>query len=897
MVELLSPQLVESDAERAQIQGNLEALVRGSPDVPRGASVVDVDMTEIYPPVTSHAHWQHWSLGSGAAEMPFQVTIDCRSLRLPIRLCELAVEFSDAQYNVRVISGVSPVRARDVAIGSAGDSVCFYDIAGAAADGACDGLELRPGCMVVLEGMAAFGEDSVHRPGVQMDVVSLLAVTAVVDTGGAPGKGLELRMRWPTCAQKHEADAAAEESGELQDSVSQSAAENALTRIERLLLGNMGVAKMSGSRLGSSSQLALTLPLPQTTEVGALKRAVRVAGPAASLPINRKWLHISRGDASTGKWLEMPLPPLAAGNMVQGPPSTLDRHASQRVVAPGEQLASSGCGSAEPEFSAYSRCRTLCLPARTSALSLRIPSAAALAPAYVGEAFPVEIEITNVHKTRPISVVELDVYLDTTRITGMMASISDLDASSSQVGADHEAAADESPRGANGAAASVLAPWLQMSPSIDDGGHSGAACETRRLQAIRKLRPVDASSKDDGCGALQPQETRTATVYVRFPAAALHSARRSAATSVAVVKCTVRFAHDAPALPNGDPASSAGSWDGQAAIQASIPTVRPLHADAVLLPTHVAAPVSVLSAPGGPARGLSDSTSAPACEMSSDGEYCFRRPIRVTLCNSGPWDVAVERAVLRPPLVDSEDNGSLPLRVQLAGSASLALGGGDAQQPAVIAAGATLELVFVLDIFTTDVVRIPGDISPGTLEIHWRRVHSVEAGARDAACVLTRLWLPPLHLIDKRVQVESECCVPIAQVGRPLGVCYRVLNPTRAMLSLEVAMHASESFAFAGPRRTTLNLLPGHVGLLRFSMVPLTSIAPPSDNAGDDVLSHVPNHQLLGLVRDQATDNAEHAAETSGSGRPSLSSDLRQHLRPPVQSGATAQRGLREDVV
>ncbi|KAJ2710233.1 Trafficking protein particle complex subunit 11 [Coemansia spiralis] len=204
-----------------------------------------------------------------------------------------------------------------------------------------------------------------------------------------------------------------------------------------------------------------------------------------------------------------------------------------------------------------------------------------------------------------------------------------------------------------------------------------------------------------------------------------------------------------------------------------------------------------------------------------------------------------------------------------------------AEEPAVVAAGAAVTHVFVLDVLTTDVVRVPGTVSPGTLEVLWRRA------AGGGAPVLTRMWLPPLELIHKRVQVEAEFSTPVACVGQPLAVCYRVLNPTRRVHSIEAAMHASDSFAYAGTRRTVLNLLPGHVGLLRFNMVPLAAAAPPAADASGDP-QYVPGHQLLGLApaatpagSQPPTSPAKHSPEVSGT----AAEEAEQELPPSNVAG------------
>ncbi|KAJ2004283.1 hypothetical protein GGI06_005562, partial [Coemansia sp. S85] len=74
--------------------------------------------------------------------------------------------------------------------------------------------------------------------------------------------------------------------------------------------------------------------------------------------------------------------------------------------------------------------------------------------------------------------------------------------------------------------------------------------------------------------------------------------------------------------------------------------------------------------------------------------------------------------------------------------------------------------------------------------------------------------------------VESLCGAAVARVGEPLALSYRLTNLTRRTRTVAVAMHAAEAFVFAGPRRLTLSVLPGHHALLRFRLLPLVAAVP-----------------------------------------------------------------------
>ncbi|PIA14213.1 hypothetical protein COEREDRAFT_10572 [Coemansia reversa NRRL 1564] len=830
LIELLSPRLLQDMDQRYLIA---RRLLRAGSELSSAQDVaaVCVDMTQIYSPILCHAHWRHWELGS-TMSMPFQLTFDCRGMPCALVLHELLVEFDDSRYNVHVSAG----SLSDVVVADTGQTVCYYEI-NTAGDGQAS-LELRPDSVAVFEGSVFVSDDhgshALHTSG----TLSLTAVSATValdGTGGTEEGRIRLQLRWPTSAKTRGTSDSINEAG----GYAASSADSPLNPIELLLLGNMAISRMQGSELGLSGQLSLPPALlgQSRHSMFTLQDAISVAGPAASLPLNRKWLHVSTGAKRVAQWLELPTAPLLPTSILSGGL---------------ESMQGSG-----PAYSAYSRCRILCLPKPSPAVLLTIPSVAALAPAYCGESFPVEIRVENMH-TRPISRIELDIRLEAVELANGSDSMSDLnmgDVPSARASVlSLPKAAPVAAEGLVGKQtsdsenAAVSTPWLQQ-------GQNG-----ERLQEICGLEMLT----DD---ALQPQQTCTSTVKVHFPGSdLLHSAWKSAASSsVAVVRCTARWS--VPNLAAEEGTSSAGEWTGQTSVKVSIPVVRPLYANITPLLSHVTAPVKPLSTGEG-ARQLS--SIIPANELFG-GEYCFRRPVLVNLCNAGPWDVVIGRVVLRPPLTGDE----LPLRVQLAGTTAMA-------EQSVIAAGSAQQLEFCLDIYTSDVVRMPSEICPGTLEIEWRR----SGGVSSNVLILTRLWMPPLELIAKCVQVESECS-PIVRVGEPLAVCYRLLNPTRATQAIEATMRAADGFVFAGPRRTSLNIMPGHVALLRFNMLPLSSMPQHQLSVSDGVQRHVPGHLVLGLGRHAIDSDAVSAAD----GRESMSSERRQQKQLLFPHSSVRQGG------
>ncbi|KAI8323745.1 hypothetical protein GQ54DRAFT_296576 [Martensiomyces pterosporus] len=920
-VEMLSPHLVASDAERQQVASDLLDIVKSPPQPVAGSGEIEVDMTQIYSPITCHAHWRHWRLGDGT-EMAYQITLDCQALEIPLQLSELVVQFGDRRFNVHIVhdqsASVSPV---DVEFASSDEKARYYDISSSLekVDGSSSGrdgytaacnLLLSPGHISVFEGLLVLDDAWMYR-GVAGNTLTLQSIAACVDTGASQtSTGVaKLRLCWPTCSP---ADAVESHSVSAADSVSpllsqpggfgdQGDGEESLNNMERLLLGNIGVSRMRDSKIGASGQLSLGVPLKRSPEELALKRAIFTRGPASSLPKNRGWLYVSpaqtagSGDQpvassaiarSRGRWLQLPSPPITPKLPSSVAVDAVSEGTGRRISASsvdGLMSGPSAAALAEPAFTVYSRCRVLCLPEATPTASLSVPSVAALAPAYRGEAFPLEIVVKNLHKSKPLTRVSVDVQLTSMGLSDSADSMSELDVGDSSVSARHEGTLSgrvsstsianmAGSRGNHARESSSRkdsnkeAAWL----STSEDGTATAGLSTERQQEIRSIEVVPA----DGGAAIGPKESRTVTVYVQFPSAALSSSWQSSAAGVAFVRCVARYTHDSAA------SAVVGErwWMAQASAQASIPTTRPLHAAAEPLPSHIVAPsMPPPSVVDGAAETRPMAVSVAANELSGDGEYCFRRPILVTLRNSGPWSVAVERIALRPPLMDmdldsgqaSADSG-IPLRIQLAGSTASA--GLDKGASTTVAAGGELKHVFWLDMFTSDVIRMPSEICPGTLEVWWHRADSeTEDGTNRPgfATVQSRLWMKPVSLVSKDVQVESVCSAPVARVGKRLSVQYRILNPTRAVKSVEASLHAAEGFVFAGPRRTTLNILPGYVGLLSFNMLPVSVIAQQQARqqaaaaGGDSAIVYSPGHVVLGLQQ-QAAKLGSARASTSG---------------------------------
>ncbi|KAJ2552998.1 hypothetical protein EV175_003099, partial [Coemansia sp. RSA 1933] len=783
LLELLSPHVVASVQERTRIGEDLvgrlaqtaELLGTDEPSQQADCGPVElkIDMSRIYSPLTCHAHWRHWRPSADATHMAFQVSIDCRSLAVALALDEVAIRIAcgNTVVDVRVANGTGA--------GASGERVCadglrvrYHDIGvvgGAAATVA--GLRVDLQGITVLEGRVSL-KDNLQAVAVVLDSVSLYV---------AGGGDWRLRLFWPTCARPSSATAhpsTVSQSIRLDDDD----AAAALNQIERLLLCNIGIARMQGkgrneALLGPSGQLALSaaMALGTTDEDQALRKAIAIAGPAASLPgpLARKWLHAGR------RWVQLPMPPLV----------------------PDKQA---GCAS-QPTVSAYSRCRVLRLPDPEPALSISMDCAG---PALQGEAFPVHIVVTNMHPLRTVARIDVSASLEPATLAAARGSMSDLDVAGGAASplsgiVARQTAADPVPAGSSSGLA-----WL----SNDQGQSEG-----------RNSRPQTISVAV-GSSGLAPGESLRSTVYVHIPAAMLSSASPGTAAQEKDEGASVSLALTARHVFSDD--SSSGQTTAQTTAQTTVPVVRHLFAQAEAL----ALPAPQSSDGASPLMQQPIPASVPATDapVGDGGEFCFRRPVLVTLVNRGPFDITVEQMRLRPPLPDPR----MPMHVQLAGNS--------AQTPETVeAGGGILKHVFWLDIRTRDVVRVASSVNPGTLEILWRRQQ------QTGAAVIARLWLPPLALVRRHVQVDMVGAA-VARVGQPMTVCYRVLNATRAVQTVATAMHASDAFVFAGLRRTTLRVLPGHVGLLRFNLVPTTASQRPV--VDPTAVEYAPGHAALAMA-------------------------------------------------
>ncbi|KAJ2452793.1 hypothetical protein EV183_002691 [Coemansia sp. RSA 2336] len=751
-VELLSPLSGIPDSERVQLESELPSMA--------AELAVSIDMAQIYAPIRCHAQWRHWELGE-LETMHFQVAIDCSAMRTKLQLKALTIEFSDPQFNIAVSSS-SSISVSDIEFASSHEKVRLYDLD---CDDSTGALELQPECVSVFQGSVDFrGTDSWRW---QNDILAIERVTADVASSSSNKQEQQpgLQLQWSTCAA-----ALPEDSGKVDESF----AENALARIEKQLLGNIGVNRVRGPSSITQSPLKLKLPLPSDDEVPALKRAIRITGPTSSLPQHYKWLHKLQDEAKA-QWMQLSMPPLIAGS------------------------------AREPAFSTYSRCRVLAFPKSKPALEISLPSVKTLTPAYYGEAFPVEIEVRNTHSTRQLAGVMVDLQL---RVIDPETEPDD------EVLVKESGPADVQASSEHGGLAAM--PWLQLCQENDESA-----------ETVNKIEGIP-------CGDLLPSKSHTFTVYIHFPDAALHGIKRvSTGSSVAMLQCTARYS----SKPQEDTES--------VSVQAAIPAVRPLCAEVESMPSHVPAPAHVESVDS---ASITSSGYAAATAMSGTGEYCFRRPVRVVLSNSGPWAVNIKNIALRPPLLDADGIGALPLRVQVAAST--------AGEHGVLEAKASHEQVVWLDIYTSDVVRMPEEVCPGTLEVQWRRF--------DGDTVLTRMWLPPLRLVRRCLQVEMSPSEAVARVGQPVLLNYRLLNVTRKVQTVEAAMHAVDGFVFSGPRRTTLTLLPGDVGLMHFNVLPLAPLPVSEHSAG--AANHVPNLALLGLFSQQTRAEKDVPSNATGLG-------------------------------
>ncbi|KAJ1882218.1 hypothetical protein LPJ57_001089 [Coemansia sp. RSA 486] len=746
-LELLSSQLVASVDDRQVLHGDLlRMLAEDSP----GCGEISVDMHRVYAPITCHAHWRHWMLPDDM-RMTYQVVLDGRALVLPLSLVDLRVRFGDSRFDVHVTGESTGIEPQTVDVAGFDQPVEYLSLGTTSAESSSS-LVLQPGRVLVIEGVVTLDDAYAERRPAG-DVLTIEEVAATV------GDGWRLQMRWPTCAPPSNAE---------QNTATSGIDDDEMTSMERLLLGNIGVARMRDPALGESSQLWTSLGSGH-----AVSRAINATGPSASLSQNRRWLSVS---SSTGvnRWVTLLSPPLTP------------RKQSQASVPLRE----------EPAFSVYSRCRTLYLAEPQPMVQLSAPQVADLAPAYRGEMFPVEVCICNLHKRKSLDRVWMEFVVgELGQVAGSLNNIGG--------GLENTGLGIEN-RG--------VGPWISVENDRD----------AEQKQSVVVELSVDIKSG----------QKFTATVYVHFPAPLLSGswkpstvAAAAGSGNTAVVRVSARYAHSDEDLDQNRDCW----WSGTASLQVSVPVVSPLYAQAERLPGHVPAPSNVVLA----------STGVPATRMGGDSEYCLRRPILVKLFNNGPWDIAVDILKLRPSIMPA----SLGFRMQLAGS-SVCLNEAEDGQYMVISAGGFVQHVFWLDVFTHDLVRLPEDLCPGTLQVTWRRLQET------AQTIRSLLWIPPLRLVEKQVQVESSCSSPVAKVGHPLSVIYRILNPTHLTKTVETSMHASDGFVFSGPRRTTLNVLPGHVALLRFILVPVSAAAAAPPVSESDV--YAPSQLLFGLKQQMA---------------------------------------------
>ncbi|KAJ2390692.1 hypothetical protein GGI05_003152, partial [Coemansia sp. RSA 2603] len=757
-IELLSPALVACEDERRRTAEHL-ALTFALPS----AEQVEVDMWQVYSPITCHAHWRHWRVGP-TGRMAFQLALDCTAL--PVSLpadaaaaCELLVEFSDARHNVRVAHDASVQPAEMNTEDGATGSVCYVDLQ---RQRACD-LRLRP-CVTVFEG------------SVQLDAAcGLLAIEAVVLSLGS------VRLRWPTCAATASLPTATAAVAATAATVPADA-DGALNAMEALLLARCGVQRMLDGVLGAANRLAVRADVAAAGDV-ALRRALHVTGPSASLPRDLRWLCVSSDDARrSAQWTHLPSPPLTCRTVTDQPPLTQGARE-------------------EPLFSAYSRCRVVCVDeTKPSPVSVSLPGVQEQQQAVLrGEAFAVCVRVRNTHGERALARVSVRVQVEVD-----VAERADRGLLDEQRAGDAVAVADS-------AAALGGRPWVSLTRE------SGVT--DRSSEVVVEL--------PEGVPVGQAVDR---TVYVCLPEPLLSAAvGRRAQNTVVAVRCKAQYAFD-----------PAGEWAGETAAHALLPVVRPLHVHVEPLAAHV------------PAHHVHTSSSS---DVVFDQEtHCFRRPLLVSIRNTGPWDLCIEHVALRTP----ETAGGLDVR--LVGSTAHTAG----EQPSavVVAAGAAQRHVFWLDIVTSDLVRMPEYLCPGTLEVHWRRQGT------DASPVVARLWLPVVKLLSRCVQVESWCGMSVARVGQSFELHYRVTNPTRSAKCLEAVMHAAEGFVFSGPRRVTLSVLPGRACLLHFTLLPISAVAQqPAVNSGDAPL-FAPGQAVLGklLAPDASQGRAAFEGNVTGSG-------------------------------
>ncbi|KAJ1951829.1 hypothetical protein EC988_003886, partial [Linderina pennispora] len=267
---------------------------------------------------------------------------------------------------------------------------------------------------------------------------------------------------------------------------------------------------------------------------------------------------------------------------------------------------------------------------------------------------------------------------------------------------------------------------------------------------------------------IAPAQEHVETVFVDFAAPSLMRAWQGSPAAAVLVRCSAECVFQDLDQPL------------QVSAQATVPVTRPL-------------------------RALVEAQPMQPASVGEPGGRCFRRTLHVTLENTGPWAVQIDRISVQPPGMDS------PVRVALAATSSVS----NVEVPG----NGQITCLVHLDLFAKDLVRVPELICPGILEVQWRR--ALPAGLSPQT---TLLWLRPLALVQRRVQLESQCSASVARVGQPLQITYQVVNMTRALAMLELSMHASEGFVFAGPRRTTLNVMPGDTATVAYTVMPISAI-------------------------------------------------------------------------
>lgn len=149
------------------------------------------------------------------------------------------------------------------------------------------------------------------------------------------------------------------------------------------------------------------------------------------------------------------------------------------------------------------------------------------------------------------------------------------------------------------------------------------------------------------------------------------------------------------------------------------------------------------------------------------------RPVEVSILNEGPWDLTILKAIL-----GSTDSTEL-----------------------VAKSKERIKYIFW------------ASSPPDTLTVEWQRLSSVVTSHLDLQ--------PPLPNVINQLQVTSELSQPVATVGEPLLVTYRLWNPTKQSMRVECLMHAAEGMVFGGPRRILVHVVAGYSKVLKYNMLPI----------------------------------------------------------------------------